>query len=185
MSKYNLQSSFEIFNLSYGIKEIPSNAGVFIRKASKAVIRKGNKILLILTNKGDLKFPGGGHKDNESVEECLKRELLEETGFKLKYLHNLLGRVVENNLDKYEADKYFSMQSEYYSVEIDTTIQEKLNLDAYEKEQCFKPIFIDINEALKQNEKIINNEREHNPWVQRETDVLKKLIQMENRIVVL
>lgn len=59
----------EKFSLHYGIEKIPENANVISRKAAKAVVMKDYKVLMILTNKGDYKFPGGGYKNQETVEQ--------------------------------------------------------------------------------------------------------------------
>lgn len=167
----------EIFNINYGIKKLPDNAEVISRKACKAVIRKNNEILLIHTNKGDYKFPGGGYKNGESLKECLFREIMEETGYKLVNIGDLLGYVIEQNHDKYEPEKYFTMESEYYSVEIDDSRQDLQNLDDYEKDLNFKPVFIDINKAIQNNQNILkDNNKDQNPWVKRETEVLYNLI---------
>ena len=164
------------FNLSYGIESIPEKSDTFIRRACKAVILKDNCILLIHTNKGDLKFPGGGVKSGESSFDCLKREISEETGYGLISVGELVGTVSEKSHDKFENDKYFCMESEYFLAEIDDTYQEKQSLDEYEEEQDFKPIFIDINEAIKTNQNLLDKAIDINPWVQRETDVLRELI---------
>ena len=53
----------------------------------KAVIRKGGKFLMIRgTRKGDSEwsFPGGLVDEGESLEEALKREVLEETGYEVR-----------------------------------------------------------------------------------------------------
>lgn len=57
--------------------------------APLALIIKNKKILMLQRRDGRVEFnnkwefPGGGVERNESVEQCLKRECLEETGFKV------------------------------------------------------------------------------------------------------
>ena len=164
------------FSLSYGLKSIPETSQKIIRRACKAVILKDNCILLIHTNKGDFKFPGGGVKSGESSFDCLKRELSEETGYGLNSVGALVGTVSEKSHDKFEKDKYFCMESEYFLAEIDETHQDKQSLDDYEEEQDFKPMFIDINEAIYINQNLLENALDINPWVQRETDVLRQIL---------
>jgi 8-oxo-dGTP diphosphatase len=55
------------------------------------IIRRKNKILLG-KRKGNLAynswgFPGGNLEFNETIYECAKREVLEETGLKIKNIH--------------------------------------------------------------------------------------------------
>lgn len=132
---------------------------------------------MILTNKGDYKFPGGGFKDNETVEQCLKRELLEETGYFLVKVGQCIGRVLEQNPDKFEEGSFFSMLSEYYLCTIDGMSQAEQMLDDYEQEQAFRPVFVDVQKAADNNEGLLNgNSGSINQWVKRETEVLKQLL---------
>ena len=150
------------FEICYGLSELPSNAVVTYRKAAKAVIEKDGKLLLIYTNQGDYKFPGGGYKNSENAAECIVREMLEETGYQVEKVGKLFGIVLEQKVDDFEPGTYFSMKSEYYSVTID--------------EQEFRPVFVEIQEAIENNERILNDlNRKQNPWIKRENDVLKWL----------
>lgn len=151
------------------------------RLAMRAVILNDDKILLIKTNKGDLKFPGGGVKSGEMYDETLKREVIEESGYIIKSVGETLGIIVERDIDDFDEEAIFNMTSTYYIcyVSEERTSQ---NLDDYEREQEFSPIWITIDEAISQNEKIIQDERENmNPWVYRETLVLKKVKEYINK----
>ena len=53
-----------------------------VRVACRAFIVKDGKILISYENKNcQLMLPGGGLENNESFEECLIREVEEETGY--------------------------------------------------------------------------------------------------------
>ena len=175
---YNPESvSNMFFELNYGLSELPEGVKTIRRRAARAVIRKDESVLMILTNKGDYKFPGGGFKDNETAAQCLKRELLEETGYSLVTAGQLIGRALEQNPDRFEEGCYFSMMSEYYLCTIDGMSQTEQMLDDYEREQDFKPVFVDVQTAVDNNEELLNgNSSNINQWVKRETDVLKQLL---------
>jgi len=50
-----------------------------------AIIRKGNKVLI--AKRGDKwEFPGGKLEENESMEECIKREIKEELGIEISVI---------------------------------------------------------------------------------------------------
>jgi len=58
-------------------------------KVAAAIIRKGDKILICKRGAGGnceflWEFPGGKQEENESLEECLERELREELGVKIR-----------------------------------------------------------------------------------------------------
>lgn len=54
---------------------------VFIRNTARAIVLKGEQILLLYTARyDDYSLPGGGVDEGESIEQGLLRELHEETG---------------------------------------------------------------------------------------------------------
>ena len=77
-------------------------------------MRRNGRLLLIRTKEGDLKFPGGGIVEKESHEEALKREVLEEAGLEVEEVLELVGKVTERRVDKYDAKTVFEMVSWYY-----------------------------------------------------------------------
>lgn len=61
-----------------------------IRVACRAIITDGNKILLSHElNTGVYLIPGGGLESGETLEECCKREIREETGYEIKAVKHL------------------------------------------------------------------------------------------------
>jgi 8-oxo-dGTP pyrophosphatase MutT (NUDIX family) len=66
-------------NIDPRLPEIDSS---LYRVAVKAVIRKDNKVLLGLENRGHWGFPGGGIDYGDDLEAALIRELSEELGVK-------------------------------------------------------------------------------------------------------
>ncbi|WP_297633596.1 NUDIX domain-containing protein [uncultured Clostridium sp.] len=146
---------------------------VNLREAIRAVIIKGDKLLMIKTNRGDIKFPGGGKEKGESDEETLIREVREEAGYDVERIIEKMGTVTEQHFDKYEKEKIFKMVSTYYLCEVKE--EKKLQkLDEYEKRLGFEAIEIDIDEAIERNE-IVINEVGNEGWVFREWVVLQKL----------
>ena len=70
-------------------KIIYNNDNISSKDVTELVVRaKGllisNGYLLLGNEDGALQFPGGHLEENETLEECLLRELQEETGIKLK-----------------------------------------------------------------------------------------------------
>ena len=142
------------------------------RYAARAIVIQDNKILMVHTNKGDYKFPGGGIKKAESHEEALRREVTEETGYIVDQMQEQAGVIVQRNPD---TGGIFQMTSYYYfcNVKSDKTEQ---HLDKYEQDQEFSPVWIDIDEVIAKNEAILTQKNSQiNPWVYRETLALRRI----------
>lgn len=67
--------------LTIDLHDYSESSSVFKRVAVRGIIKKDHKYLIIYSKYGDYKFPGGGQKDGESLEETLLREVQEETGY--------------------------------------------------------------------------------------------------------
>lgn len=156
-------------------KDYSDNYRIARREASRGIIIKDNKILLVYSGKNhDYKFPGGGIHFGETAVEALKREVLEETGYMiLDSSIKPYGYVMEKHKSVMYNYEIFVQVSNYYLCNI-VEERNKQNLDDYEKEYEFQPKFVDINEAIQANEYVINNfDISKFNWINRETLVLK------------
>lgn len=145
------------------------------RIAVRGVIIRGEKILLVKSNKGDYKFPGGGVNKGESHNQALIREVVEETGYKIDSILGLVGEVKEVSKNKVENECAFIMYSYYYKcVVMDEVTQQKL--DDYEQKLGFVGEWVDIKEAINTNENILANGNKNNiSWIKRKTLVLNNI----------
>ena len=173
-----------IFDYVIGLQELDGKKlKINNRQAVRAVVLKDDKVLMVYTNKGDYKFPGGGVNEGEIYEETLKREVREETGHIISSVKDKLGIIIERKLDEYEENSVFQMDSYYYLCEVSN---EKTNqqLDNYELELDFQAVWIKLDKAIESNERIITNDYVNmNPWVYRETKVLKELKEHFNKFI--
>ncbi|GAM12162.1 NUDIX domain-containing protein [Mesobacillus selenatarsenatis] len=149
------------------------------RVAIRAIIMSNNRILLVHSSRGDFKFPGGGLEENESHEECLIREVREETGYIHCTVNDKVGTVTERKMDEYIDNALFEMTSHYYLCELASVEKTAQQLEGYEAELNFTPKWVTLEEAIKQNESLIER-YEQNGWLRRETFVLK---QLENMLI--
>lgn len=174
-----------IFNKLLGIENININeVKVNHREAVRAVIFKENKILLIHSNLGDYKFPGGGVEEDESHKDALKRELAEETGYINCVIKEKIGVVVERYIDEYDQKVYFQMNSHYYLCELIDQEKVAQQLDDYERVQDYKPKWMTLYDSIIQNEMAIH-QLEKNSWINRENYVLKELKNLMNDLSLL
>ncbi|RXJ04654.1 NUDIX domain-containing protein [Anaerobacillus alkaliphilus] len=134
---------------------------------------EGDKILLVHSNLGDYKFPGGGVSQNESHTEALIREIAEETGYLNAIVGERIGTVIQRHVDEYDSDVIFQMNSHYYLCHLPGQ-KGTQNLDDYELEQEYTPKWVDIEDAIDQNEKMMK-EFPQNNWIPRENFVLMEL----------
>jgi len=145
------------------------------REAVRAIIMRNNKILMIASSMEDYKLPGGGVEQGENHEAAVTREVEEETGFTVTYVKDYLGKIVERRLDLYKKDQVFEMTSHYYICEIDEK-QGALRLDEYEKDLNFHPVWLQISDAIKTNEKLLSERKDKDSgWLYRELFVLKEI----------
>lgn len=165
-----------VFNYKLGITEINNNrVNINYREAVRGIIFRDNKLLMVHSNNGDYKFPGGGAVIDEIHEDTLKREVKEETGHIVTKVKDNIGLIIERHPDHFKIGDIFEMVSSYYLCEVshEKTSQK---LDLYEKELGFNPVWVTLDEAISSNENILNSTNNTiSPWVYRETLALKAI----------
>jgi 8-oxo-dGTP pyrophosphatase MutT (NUDIX family) len=158
------------FNMIIDEPKLENLKRVIERVAIRAIIMANNRILLVQSNRGDFKFPGGGLEENESHEECIKREVREETGYIHCIVKDKVGTVIERKMDEYEYNALFQMTSHYYLCDLAAEEKNAQQLDEYEAILNFTPKWGSLKDAIKQNEYLIEK-LEQNSWLKRETFV--------------
>lgn len=121
------------------------------RTAVRAIIMEQEKILMIRSNRGYYKLPGGGVEEGESRANALKREVAEETGFMDCCIIGEMGTVSEQRPDQSLPGVYFQMESHYFLCELNTREQAAQSLIGYELEEGYRPVWIKIQEAIAAN----------------------------------
>ncbi|MDO6447511.1 NUDIX hydrolase [Colwellia sp. 1_MG-2023] len=156
------------------IEKLSSNQ--FTRKATRAIVFKGEEILLLYTKRyHDYSLPGGGIDDGESKIDGLIRELKEETG-----AHNVQNiqafGVYEEYRPWYKNDvDIVHMLSYCFVCTIDDVLQETA-LETHEINNGMRPVWINIHEAIKHNEHTIKHSENKGLSIERETFLLKLIV---------
>ncbi len=150
---------------------------IVYRNAVRAIIMRGNKVLLVYSEKAkEYKFPGGGIEQDEPKDVALRREVQEEVGHLIKSVNEGLGYTDQIYNDIYDENIYFYQRSYYYFCEVkDEYVGMKLS--GYEIALRFKPAWVTLDEAIEVNETKIRENNEF-PWTERETYILKLLKEM-------
>lgn len=153
---------------------VPHQGKAVCREAVRAIILRGQELLMIhSTVDGDYKFPGGGVELDEPHEAALKREIAEESGAELLSIRQEFGKMIEYDYPIETIYDVFCMTSYYYLCEVNPELGDQ-NLDDYEAELGFTPIWINIDSAIQNNKAILGSaNRKVQRWVQRETQVLE------------
>lgn len=158
-------------NLTIDLKNYDSEKSIFRRTAARGIIRKDELYLMIFSKYGDYKFPGGGRKDGESLEETVIREVQEETGFRVvKSSIQKYGTVLERR--KGELEDVLEMDSHYFLCDVEEEAGSR-NLDEYEEEYGYQIVWMTLQEAIERNRKV--SDLMTCPWVVRDTKVMECL----------
>ena len=130
------------------------------RVAIRSIIFKDGKLLMIESDDGELKFPGGGMEDGEDDIETLIRETLEETGFSVvPETVREFGEIEEKRLALYE-NKIWHQINRYYFCEVNDK-QSACDYSENEKAHGFKPVWYTLDEAYQKNCERAWNQREY------------------------
>lgn len=135
------------------LKDYDENFIIDERYASRAIIIKNDNVMMVHSNLGEYKFPGGGIEPNESPVEALIREVREETGLiVLKESIREYGEIIEKRKSSMLSNTIFVHHSYYYLCNVENEICEQV-LDDYEKDEGFCLVEIKPNVAYEYNKK--------------------------------
>ena len=149
------------------------NKSQFTRETARAVVLKGEKILLLYTARyDDYSLPGGGIVTGESIEEGLIRELQEETGAQNIKIKKPLGLYEE--LRPWYKDDFECIHIKSYCYYCDIDEQLALpKMEHYEIQNGMQPKWVNIHSAIAHNETTMAMSEKQGLSIQRETFLLK------------
>ncbi|MEO0900187.1 MAG: NUDIX domain-containing protein [Bacteroidota bacterium] len=125
----------------------------FIHPAARIIIEneKGEVLFVEKKDTGQLCIPAGGLEENESIEECIKREVREECGLRLRSLEviGLSTRPSQESVSYPNGDEIQYFTVEFYSNDWEGEIA------VQDEEEIRKARFLDASHAenLPSNEK--------------------------------
>lgn len=146
------------------------------REAVRAVIVENRTLLMVYSQKnGDYKFPGGGIEVGESHAVALTREVEEEVGRQVIEILRPFGKVIEYDLSIEKEYEVFKMTSYYYWCRVGGW-RGTQDLDMYEKELGFTPVWVEIDSAIQTNTALLQDPHRFLPrWVSRELEALQQV----------
>ncbi len=159
-------------------RDIKFEGTTIFRKAYRAIVIQDDLVLLIQSKKyGEYKFPGGGKEGNESAFEVVSRETMEETGYKIMSKIIPYGWTMEYAKDFEGKYDIFQQESRYYICKVHKN-PGNLNLSSYEIDYGYSPIWVTLEEAIRNNESVQSDN--WIPWKERDTLVMKRLLEMRD-----
>ena len=169
-------SSVNILTEIYRSPGINIKGKTIHRTAVRGVIVRGRNLLMIYSsNVGDYKFPGGGVGDGETHAQALRREIQEECGMCVAYIGSEIGAVIEYNIPMEDNYDVFKMTSHYYQCDVEDGFGIQ-RLDDYELDLGFKPIWINVEQAIQFNKRLLISKKIPD-WLRREIFVLEYIQQ--------
>lgn len=154
------------------VKKLESKS-VIERLATRAIAMKGEDILLLYTERyHDYSLPGGGLDAGEDKVDGMIRELQEETG--ARNISNIaeFGCYKEFRPWYKDGANVMHMLSYCYTCEVDETLGET-RLESHEINNGMKPVWINIQQAIEHNLKIIALSDKKGMSIERETFLLQ------------
>ena len=143
------------------------------RRAARAIVLNGDKILLLFTQRyHDYSLPGGGIDEGEDKVAGLIRELQEETGAMGVRNVKPFARYDEYRpWYKSDAD-IIHMISYCYVCDIDEKLGDTA-FESYEVSNGMEPLWVNIDVAIAHNEEVIANSDKKGLSIERETFLLR------------
>ena len=133
--------------------EIPPK--ITAREVVRAVVIRENLILLMFSQQDQMYgTPGGGITLGESKLDTLHRELQEEIGANQVKILEYLGYTDEIRESRSLYGKVVNIISDYYHVDVLHFISSKL--EEHEEEMGLIPMWVKIDDAIRQNQKILS-----------------------------
>lgn len=155
---------------------IDTDVVTLLRNAARAIVLKGDSILLMYTHRyDDYSLPGGGVNSNETLIEALKRELHEETGAQKIEIMREFGAYFERR--PWYKPPYQSVQMNSYCFVC--KIADELMSPQFEQHEInngMKPVWVNIHTAIKHNLNTLATSDKKGISIERETFLLQTIV---------
>ena len=145
---------------------------IFNRNAARAIVLRGEDILMLYTERyHDYTIPGGGLDEGEDIIAGMIRELEEETG--AQNIRNVKPYGIYEEFRPWYKDDadIVHMISYCYTCKVDDQLGET-NYEEYEIKNGMKAVWMNIHEAIAHNERTMAESDKKGMSIERETYLL-------------
>lgn len=123
----------------------------------KAIIVNSKKEVLLGEAFGTIQFPGGHLEDNETLNDGLKREMLEETGIEINGIYEPF-LVIKHFIKDSIGNNNRSLEIYYFKIFTDETFHiDKIHLDDQETAGDFHLFYVPLKDVKKLLKRTIND----------------------------
>ncbi|WP_087021181.1 NUDIX hydrolase [Thaumasiovibrio subtropicus] len=154
----------------------------FTRHSTRAIVIRGDKILLLYTARyDDYSLPGGGVDEGEAIEAAFVRELMEETG--AKNVRSIVPLGIYEEFRPWHKPEFDSVHMLSYCCYCD--IDDELGdtaFESYEITNGMKPVWLSIDDAIAHNEATIAGSDKKGLSVERELFLLRAIKNDKRRV---
>ncbi|GAA4901374.1 NUDIX hydrolase [Ferrimonas pelagia] len=149
----------------------------FLRPSVRAIILRGEQILLMYTARyDDYSLPGGGVDEGEALEQALRREVAEETGARELVITAEFGLYEE--LRPWHKDDYDNVRMLSYCYFAEAAAElGSAQLEDYERANGMEARWVSLADAIAHNEAVISHSERAGLSIVRETWLLNHLRQ--------
>lgn len=162
-------------NLNFDLKNYREGGTCGKRAAARGIARRDGKYLMVVGSNGAFRFPGGGVEQGESLADAMCREVKEESGYTIRRDSAREYAIVHERRKGLISD-ILEMDSTYFLCEAEGPGGEQ-SLDIGEAEDGLRPVWMDLEEALAANRRLINADGKGTPQIIREIKVMECLLE--------
>jgi len=113
--------------INFSVNQPDKNKQYLKRLGAYAIIKNDQDLIAVIKTKTGYFLPGGGVEDNESLEQCLKRECSEEMGA----LISIISNFAQGNYYFYSTTLNINMESigSFFTARIEEFLDDKIEDD--------------------------------------------------------
>lgn len=158
------------FDWRFGITE-DRHKKTYKNISARGIICKQGKYLMLKTNRGDVVFPGGRIEAGESFEDACKREVLEETGYKVVGDLTYVGHCITRKEDRYDKEAIYEIEERYYSCQVGEEFTEPTYTTS-ELKWGYEPNWMTGDDIVKINKIYESHLGKSDPWIEKVNSII-------------
>ncbi|NLN45871.1 MAG: NUDIX domain-containing protein [Clostridiaceae bacterium] len=134
-----------------GLQTFLLDAAIVERIAVRGVCVRDGHYLALIGIHGYYSFPGGGVEDGETLQEALRREILEECGYTVINVDEEIAVIIEQRLLKNDG-KYYRCKNHFFLCSVTLKPTGQPRSEEIKDKLQMRPVWVPLQEAVSVNE---------------------------------